>query len=206
MELTEEVEALVEFLVDVGRPRILEDYLPSSCIVSTRVSIEFLRYFGVRAAPRAVLAEAMNPAAVEFVLAHGWEAVHSDSGKSCAAAGGWMVVTDNESGPPGTVDESNGWRGHLVAMIEDDYLLDLSADQMARPLKNLLVPGPIFGPVSRWPEAYALEGGAVVRYDDLGAARKSPWVESRDWRVEGRWRPIVSDLIADALDLVPSCR
>ena len=85
-----------------------------SCIASVNVGLRVARYFGVPAHPQ--------PVAVAY--------------RSATHSLGTYAT--------GVVDRTRGrWDGHLVAIIDDRWLVDLSADQFDRPGRGLRVTRPV---------------------------------------------------------------
>lgn len=88
------------------------------------------------------------------------------------------------------------WKGaHLCALVENETLLDLSADQFSRPLRRMNVPGPIVLP---WDgtltKAINDEDGTLVVYRRVEKPDPS-FRSSPDWRLKERRNDIVSELI-----------
>jgi hypothetical protein len=125
-----ELERLLDHLVKVV-PRAVKDAgLPANaCILSSRMGVEALRSKGVRARPLPVRLRVYNSLYAKALMA-GEEGQVVD-GQRLAEAGGWCVVV-GESGPDAT-----GWDGHLVVIVEERYLLDLSAGQVQRLHKDI---------------------------------------------------------------------
>lgn len=184
-----ETPDLLDALCAEVRPRILREFRPDSCLVSTATAIDVLAYFGVEAVPVECEAYAGNRLARE-AMALGDEPDW--------AAGAWTVgiVSSYDDLPL----RSNGWPGgHLVAVV-DGYLVDLSADQIARPAKSILV-SPLVVPLA--PGEWSERGDVVSVRLDLGAGlsylRTDPpersYRSARDWSVRSRRRRIVGDSI-----------
>lgn len=130
---------VVESLVRVARPIILEMFNKDSCIASTRIAIDALRYFGIAAVPMALSATIYNACAVEE-FGQG-EAITSIANFQSALrvnepSGAWSVMIGtglSEKDP-----NNPTWAGHLVAVIpETTVLIDLAIDQASRPSKSI---------------------------------------------------------------------
>ena len=110
-------QALIHAFAMVARPVILEYFPPRSCITSTRIAIECLKAFGIEA----------RPVPCEFYL-------HIPSLKLLYMSGvsaedkARHRATANELIELKTVDGSEGWPGHLVA-VADLFWIDASFDQ-----------------------------------------------------------------------------
>jgi hypothetical protein len=94
----------IEYLLNDGRQIMLKYLPPSSCVSSTRLSIEFLKEYGFSCRPQPVHLLSIRSGDVRFV--------------------GRL--------PGATVPEGN-WNGHLVTIIDGTYLLDMSLDQIGLP-------------------------------------------------------------------------
>ena len=134
--------ALMQALIDVGRPIILESFSPDSCIASTRIGLAVLTYFGIAAKEYPVSITVLNKDAMQFLAEHDGDlfALKAETMKYAVEdrGGPWTVGLGApdlpELRPNGTV----GWPGHLViGMRRWDRLLDLSLDQVSRPHKNM---------------------------------------------------------------------
>lgn len=117
-------ELVMEGLVKVARPLLLQYYPEDSCVLSTRVAIEVLKRHGISARPLPVRVKAFNALANSLLLAERWEEMKTNSDAWSRAIG-----YDNR--------EIGKFNGHLVAYVEEQYLVDLSISQISRPEKNL---------------------------------------------------------------------
>lgn len=114
----------------------------NTCIATTRIGLEVLRHYGVAARPMPVDALADNLVAARCRA----EGVPYEQWPDEA----WSVKIDERD-----IAKERAWNGHLVLMVrstngfdfgEPRVLVDLTADQFARPHKSLVVGGPvIFG-------------------------------------------------------------
>lgn len=176
----------VRHLTTFARPLILNRWRKDSCLVSTAVALDFLSWAGVKAKPMEVEVLAYNALAVELI----------ERGVPYTEwpADAWSVgIVQADSDPEQR--KYKAWTGaHLVTLVAERTLLDLSADQLSRPLYRMSVPGPIVLP---WDgdgtKAVSAEGAIVVyrrpERPDL-SFRSSP-----DWRLRGRRADIVSELV-----------
>lgn len=162
----------------------------NTCVLSTRIGIGVLGRFGVTSRPMPVYVSVHNIAA-------------------------WHLTKDKvpiSQWPPhahsvGIHETSNvigggGWNGHLVLILRQDpaggaprLLIDLTADQFDRPIRNLLVGGPIFMDIAAnaaWtPEdpLFTVTGAskgdpeAVLSYRPMrpGTPAASEWKHANDW-------------------------
>lgn len=133
--MTSTAEVLVA-LAEVGRGPILDaGFNRRSCIASTRIGLDVLDYFGIKAEPLPLFVLLLNGEALDL-----WE-----SGMSQAEIAIEMQKQgrDEPGGPWGIgigaeIENSVDWAGHLViAVPQERALLDLSIDQASRPHKGL---------------------------------------------------------------------
>ena len=130
---------VVESLVRVARPIILEMFNKDSCIASTRIAIDALRYFGITAVPMSLSTTIYNSCAVEaFKQGKAIASIVNFQSALCAnkTSEAWFVMIGtglSEQDP-----NNPTWAGHLVAVIPDEtVLIDLAIDQASRPAKNI---------------------------------------------------------------------
>lgn len=143
-------------------------FTPDCCLNATRVLMEACRASLPRAScrPLAVEATAVNAQAIrlmarEFTPEEWWS-----SGAHFLACG------PRDEG----VDE-NAWPGHLVLVVNDRWLVDGSAAQMARPAKDLFVPSVVIARLkprhlTGAPIEISLSKGGCLIYRALPASRE----------------------------------
>lgn len=176
--------ALIDHLLTRGRALVLEQFSPKSCIVSTRVAIEVLKAHGIPAYPLATRIEALNAQAVK----------DSEAGATEPSLGSWIV------GVEGTGEWSpteNSWDGHLVAVFTDaksEVLLDLSADQIARPAKGIHAEPLAFRLTGKWPAGWLWPNGSAIAYKPV---RSRSYRQSSNWTDRRAWGPIVEALLEE---------
>lgn len=164
-------------LLTFGRARILERFRPDCCIASTRIAIEVLRRFGIRAKPA--------PCQVYIATLPLFERLQKQSFTGKFQPGEHSVGI-GYGVPAGT---RPGFDGHLVA-VTDDSLIDLSLDQASRPHKGIvLLPQRI--PFSGFPLSGTI-GQCVVCYTQLN---NYDYIQAPDWCK----RPELFDEIADEI-------
>lgn len=134
-------DVLLQAVADAARAAVLRRFRPDSCIATTRVVIETLRYFGVPARPWAVNMIMFNaaawPLAVAKVPATDWP---EDAWSVGFAAAGFAK--------DGTADPDNV--GHVVALAATPAgrrMVDASIDQVGRPAKGIPAMRPMIGDV-----------------------------------------------------------
>lgn len=192
------LEQLVNFLLEEARPEILKVARPDSCIFSTRVAVGVCRQLGVGARAVAVQTCIFNPPLTERIRAHlerfgamppaelikAWQ--YDDSG-------GWGVALGYGDPRPGK------YAGHVVALVDERVILDLSIDQANRPERGIeLRPLAVLDVPAGWglgSEALAFTtcNGCALRiapHDDASFLR------CRDWNMRNRSRPTIENLVA----------
>lgn len=111
-----------------GLPPLLksEGYVANNCILSSRLAVDALQQAGVKAKALACRVIAFSPEMV----------AHIDSGGNPMDedAPGWNVAI----GYPNQ-DAGEGYNGHVVVLVENQLVLDLSVEQMARPQYGLIL-------------------------------------------------------------------
>lgn len=120
------VERVLTELVASVPPALHEAGLtPNACVLASRLGVEALRGVRIRARPLAVRATVANP---RYTAAAERGELHDDAAvKRATAEGAWCVVA---LGATGEV-------GHVVVVVQERYLLDLTAGQMARPERGI---------------------------------------------------------------------
>lgn len=126
---------IVAALTKVARPVILREFEARSCIASTRIGIDALKYFGINALPIPLRIMIFNSEALEMLQAgKDLDEIRTETLKYMATdpGGPWTMAVGAE------IENSDGWAGHLVVGLPQMRLLvDLSIDQAHRPLKGL---------------------------------------------------------------------
>jgi hypothetical protein len=155
------------------------------CILATRIGIEALRYFGIEAEPRPVIAMFFNK-----VEADGFD-TGLDGEAVKALPGAWGVGIGVDRNAP---DKRHGWNGHLVIEITG-YLIDLNSGQASRPEQQMPVPSSLTlkrPAVFEGRLAYTLEDGVRAVYEPLADQR---WRQAPDWRGDDRHRRTTGKVI-----------
>lgn len=132
---TDQEAAVLDALVDAARPVIRTEFRADSCIASTRIGIDALAYFGIRAVELPVSVLVFNADAAALVSAG---VTLEDLREQTRAipverpGGPWTIGVGMGTGLPGA------WPGHLIVTVpEIGVICDLSIDQAARPQKDL---------------------------------------------------------------------
>lgn len=175
-----------KFLAEHARPLILQRAIPESCILSTCVAVRFCQQVGVFARAQCVSVMAANHDA--------WEALVAGVDLPDWPEGAHSVGTF-----PGIPSTSRlpGWNGgHLVAIIgqpDDAYLLDLAADQFARPDRAIEISGPLH---ATWDGSgvHLCSASTGTHVDYRVAPEDLSYRHAPDWN-RGRWRTFVDALL-----------
>lgn len=188
----------VSFLVKHARTEILRVARPDSCIFSTRVAVMFCKELGITARAMSVRAAVFNSALVERYdrqtvtnglppTAQEMKAWQHEPGAAC-----WSVGVGYGDAKPGA------FAGHLVAIVEDRFLLDLSIDQADRPERGIVLeplwiervePGLLRGSS---PQVMRNSVGCALRYERHD---NDSWMGSPDWTERDRWDGLVRGLV-----------
>lgn len=184
--------AWLDHAAQVIRRTILLVHPPSTCVVSTRIGIEVLRYFGIPAAPDPVqlIVYTPNP---------------EQPGTMQATLGnqtsGEVVVTK------GPLRDRRLWGGHLILRTtgHQPALLDLSADQFHRPEHNITITKPVTGlldpdGLAAWLDhqpVYLTEPGqaTVYRYTRHQGPGAYAWRREPAWNLDRDDRALVAECI-----------
>jgi hypothetical protein len=170
-------EWLTRFVTAVRRTVITEYAAERSCIATARVAIATARYFGISAEPLACSVRASSRL---------FETTGGAEGHSVQVVGSGVLE-------PAT----NGWDGHLVAILDRRFLVDGSADQFSRPGKMMIVE-PMVVELPEWPLTGGISGanqhGVVMRYWPMADQRS--FRNSPDWHAR---RPKIRTVVAHAI-------
>jgi hypothetical protein len=181
-------DVLLQATADAARAAVLRRYRPDSCIATTRVVIEALRYFGVTARPWAVDLQIYNAAA--------WAARAGDVPAADWPDDAWTIgIAPAGYAASGATDQNNV--GHVVA-VTAGRLVDASIDQASRPAKGLTLTPVVaalpdgFNPADTTATiGYTLDGVHLLyRASGSGEFRRS-----RNWSRSPENRAIVAETI-----------
>lgn len=139
-----ETEAVLTAFRATAKPWFRRFYSPDCCILSTRVAIEALGHFGVKAFPMTVEAFVFNRKFEQLVSKHGrFPANRAELLDWTDRQGGWSLGVGLGGDP-----EPKKWPGHLVAIVDRAVLIDCSLDQASRPHKGIAIPPIVDAPVT----------------------------------------------------------
>jgi len=172
-------------LCGIGRTEILKDFRKDSCIASTRVAIDVLNHFHISAKPIATALTVFNPTYARNIHNAGYIPTSPDEIKEWFEQGARSVEINSQD------------LAHVVAIIKNAYLLDLSLDQANRPHKKIHV-SPHCSPI---PKAFVCGetaeysvGGCIICYHALPENKN--FIHSRDWLYSDRTRRAIHSIIS----------
>lgn len=166
---------VLKAMCQVAWPIIRLHYNANCCIAASRIGLDVLKSFGIAARPQVVSALAGSPAF------HAWDKAEAPP------ANAFFVTISISRSEPG----SRAFGGHLVlyGKVRGEYfLLDLSAPQLHRPQKNILVPEPVLlfssEPIDkRHCVSVISESGTVLYYEPEEPL--DDWQGTPDWTMQG---------------------
>lgn len=177
-------------LAHFGRTRILQHFSTDSCILSTRIAIDVLGYYGVRARPLSVRGYLFNEAYCAAVKA----GTIDEQNPSTWPEEVWAIGIGQRVSPTKL--------GHVVAHIQDGdgLILDMSLDQANRPAKGIELSPGVFGVDEDWllgkKHTFYTVGTCLLMYEALPNDAKW-WVTSPNWG--RRDAPLRSALISEII-------
>ena len=159
-----------------GLPELLraDGVAINNCILSTRLAIDALQQLGIRARALACQVFAISPKRVAHL---------KRGGKVTPGAPGWSVAVGYGSTGP-------GWDGHLVTVVRDKTVFDVSAKQFSRPRYDMDIDATIF----EAPDGF-LEGGhitighhgSIIGYH--AQPKRKDYATAADWTLPMRHYP-----------------
>lgn len=164
---------------------------PDSCVLATRVFVDALRMLGERKTDALVVdVIVMSRAAAEHSQEHGCDrriGSCPERGDRPLAVLGW-----NPDAPARGLMES--WSGHVVAIVQRRWVVDLSLPQIHRPDLGLVVDEPlvfevppIFFKGTHGADLHEADHGMRLLYHALPNAG-TDWQSSPDWSMQSRLR------------------
>lgn len=178
-------EKVCHLLAEYGRAEILKWFKPDSCIASTKVAMKVLSHFKIPARPKCFTLEIMNPVYRELFDKHGHP--QKEQAEEWLAQGAWEVI----------ISDHNGEIGHVVAIADEQFLIDLSLDQASRPQKQMELE-PACAPLpAGWKRepllVYENENNVRLIYHPVD---NEMFRVSNDWREGYRTTPVAKQVIA----------
>lgn len=125
------VDTLGRF-AEIARPEIRRDHILPSCIAATWITVAVMKRLGLTAEHREVVASVGNKMYVAL-----WRL--SGPPKTREELDDWTRQGSNIVGI-GHERRAGGIGGHLVAVVENTYVVDASLDQVADPSTGLVIP------------------------------------------------------------------
>lgn len=160
----------------VATPILARDFLETRCVNATRICLDVMRAFNVRAYPLSVQAVALNRA-YRTKLAELGRMPTDNELPAWVAEGAWAIGVDVRGSATDT--SANAWGGHLIAVVQD-WIVDSAAIQISRPSKGIDIPDIFVGATSRrflkgkGSVGFESDGGAVLTY--------TPRPEDESWK------------------------
>jgi hypothetical protein len=131
MDLSNSQLAVLEKLTEIAPRVIARNYTSDCCIAATRITIEVLKKFHFKdVKPLVVEANVFN----ETYLKKGRTPKDNEEAQAWLAEGAWQVVVGDKTV---NTEGTKGWAGHLVAVVNGKYMVDLAITQATRPHKNI---------------------------------------------------------------------
>lgn len=170
----------LEVVTAVVREEVLKVFSPDSCVASTWVLTEVLSYFGYTSEPLPVVALVFNE--------KGFEMASQGVPPSEWPDDAWSVGVEGTG-----VRElaTRRWDGHLVALVNGNWLIDPSLDQFSRPQRGMAT-NPAVLDAAEWTVrtkmwCWRRADGVVIGYrlmEKPGAWRDAPdWGKKRELRI-----------------------
>lgn len=126
-------EELLDVLVEQVYPQIAKRFGQNACILASSVAIDFLRQAGVACEAMACELLAMNERYYEMFK----DGVTSKEKSEQAYDEGARCVAIVEQYPFNGEDTRPGYKGHVVVIVNREYLLDLTVSQVTREQKYI---------------------------------------------------------------------
>ena len=200
------VRRLLESIGPPLRRTILQFYRPDSCIASVRIGIDVLAGLGLQASPLMVQTNIFNAAMVRLLEERNGE-LPDDRAERMAlfeAVGAWGLGLGMRD--PERTDQDPETSGiHVVAIVEQALLWDLSIDQASRPQHNMLIGEPLVADTTPaflagraplgLPESHGLGLIAIT-----ARPHDRRYAVSQNWRRDGRDAPLNARIVAAVLD------
>lgn len=174
-------QVILGTLARFGREQILKEWGPDSCIASTALAIDILKHYGIKAEAFPCTVMVFNAVNNQKIKEIG-RLPNAEESRAWQDDGGWSVGVG--FGSKGMAE--NKWPGHLVVIVDDEILLDLSIDQATRPKHKMYLQAggggiPNFQEFYSGKEVYVAEANdclLIYERKDQDAYKKSPdWTE-----------------------------
>ena len=189
---TGDLEAVVRAYGGCARQELLKYFLPNSCIAATRITIAFMHEFGFTARPWCVRVTVHNPAYVRRWRNLGRAPTDAEEAEWFAEDGALTLELGFSAG------SGDGIGGHVVAVVEDSYLVDASLEQVNRRKHGIVVPPVFVGdlkqpqPSTRKTYNYFVGETMLVYEDD---PTEKDYTTSPDWSSTPESSTVVDKLV-----------
>ena len=192
MELSPYQLDMLEAVVTVSPKIILRKFKEDCCIAATRILIEVLKKFHFKdLKPLTVEANIFN----EVYLKKGRLPQSDEEAQTWLTEGAWQIVLgDRELQLP------NKWPGHLVVILNNKHMIDLSLFQANRPHKNInmeplcaIVPE---GFVKGEDHCSLIFKNCLMTY--ISFPQDNTYQKAKDWCDKSRTDDVVKDIYAEA--------
>jgi hypothetical protein len=183
--------AFTDRVIGVAYPLLKQRYRPDCCIAATRIFSLVADYFRVNCRPLSVRVIAFNPTATAWAVANDQLPVEGPEWEALVRAGAWSVGVGGGDKNPGK------WPGHLAAVVDERYLVDLSLYQAYRPQHGMVLT-PTFGAVTPKFLAGEAEGqvfvaGCLCLY--VACPEDHSFERALDWSSVSRHDRTVADVV-----------
>lgn len=177
MKSNRQTERLLGRMVAEVPARLIElGYARDTCILHTRVAVDILRELGVTARPLAARVMVFNAKFAEETRRLGHFPLQGDD----LSPEAWNVVIGYGTDPSA---DRPGFDGHLLAVVNERWALDLTIDQASRPKYGIELAPHFWAVDQRFLRGEAPDifeaGGSYVRYeadpDERGFLHAGDW-------------------------------
>lgn len=184
------VERIVTALADTIRPLMFDaGFGKESCVAATRIGIDVLHTFGILASPLPMRFRVLNADMVTMLAAD-----DADANAAVIAAHQRGEITKDTVGGPWVLDVNapdvpEGGAGHVVIGIRsgNNWLVDLSADQVERRHKQIYINEPIVAtPVH--PDMFTTPGATMAATLPDGCRIEYIRVANRRYTSSPNWK------------------
>lgn len=178
------VEAVLSLLAREARPLFQEWAKTGSCILSTRVAVDVCHELGFRAEALSASVVVYNPA-LAARLARGEPPPQTPEDVLAAwdADRCWSVGIGSGASPDAKVllrdTRARRWPGHLVALVDETWVLDLALYQFSRPERDIRLE-PFFWRVTDAAASPLQLNGCLLYY--LPRPEDRSYLDSPDWQ------------------------
>lgn len=152
------------------------------CIMATATLIDVMDYFKLRVRPLSVKAQIFNPEMSRRIEESGLPTLE-EAEKDWFPRSCWSVGLGHGEEQPWK------WPGHLVGILKEEILIDLTMDQCRRPEKNIELPGVVLIPLDG--DFLKAEGAMIgflngCRVHYVAFPEDQSYKKARDWSEKKR--------------------